>query len=208
METMQPRREARFAFVLLTWGRLPASLSTNMLREATMLRRFILAAACLLLSVQLGIGRREDEGQDFDLARLSGDARRLQARAGRVQEEVSERRRRNPHLRAARVRGEARGVGAGRQRPRHPRAARLHLPALLRGRRRSPTCRPISRRRQQQGDHRHAVPGHRDARRQALGPAVVVRPQRPVLQPRSSAGGRARAARRRATRRSGNMPRS
>ena len=63
MDTMQPRREARFAFVLLTRGGLPASLATNMLREATMLRRLILAAACLLLSVQLGTADEKTKGK-------------------------------------------------------------------------------------------------------------------------------------------------
>src|SRR2546423_3841818 len=62
---MQPRREARFAFAQLTWREPEARLAanTNMLREATMLKRFILAAACLLLSVQLGLADEKTKGK-------------------------------------------------------------------------------------------------------------------------------------------------
>ena len=188
---MQPRREARFAFVQLTQAWPPASLAANILREATMLRRLVMAAACLLLSVQLGTADEKTKGK---LSIWLGYPETLDAfKLGQA-----EFKKKYPNVDVEILTFELRefeaklavSVPAGSG----PDILALHdfiFPRYYEGGSLADMPADLAQVVNNQGDHRYAVPGHRHARRQALGPAVVVRPQRPVLQHRSSAGGRA-----------------
>ena len=172
------------------------------------MRRLLIAAACLLLSVQLGTADEKTKGK---ISIWLGYPETLDAfKLGQA-----EFKKKWPNVEVEILTFELRefeaklavSVPAGSG----PDILALHdfiFPRYYEGGNLADDAGRSRQGRQRSEDHRSRVQEHPHARRQAVGHAVVVRPQRPVLQSRSSERGGARRPAEDLRARSGNTPRS